>query len=141
MDLGRSSSSMERQTGVGMWEGSMNNTYPAIDMIPKDVMICDWHYERPDKTAPYFASKGFSVATCPWRDPALAITQLQDMIAYRHSAKKQVKSKYKGMIQTVWSRPNVFINGFYQNSRDPQEGDNTPWNCFRQLFDEINKIN
>ncbi|HEY9047350.1 MAG TPA: family 20 glycosylhydrolase, partial [Ohtaekwangia sp.] len=39
-----------KTTGLGMWEASYNNTYRAIDMIPKDVMICDWHYERPDKT-------------------------------------------------------------------------------------------
>ena len=35
-----------KSTGMGMWEASMNNTYRAIDMIPKDVVICDWHYER-----------------------------------------------------------------------------------------------
>ncbi len=47
-----------KTTGLGMWEASYNNTHRAIDMIPKDVMICDWHYERPDKTAIYFAMKG-----------------------------------------------------------------------------------
>jgi hypothetical protein len=44
-----------KTTGLGMWEGSFNNTHRAIDMIPKDVIICDWHYERPDQTAVYFA--------------------------------------------------------------------------------------
>ena len=52
-----------KTTGLGMWEASMNNTHRAIDLIPKDVFICDWHYERPDKTAVYFATKGFQVAT------------------------------------------------------------------------------
>ena len=37
-------------------------------MIPKDVIICDWHYERPDQTPVYFAMKGLSVVTCPWRN-------------------------------------------------------------------------
>ena len=38
-------------TGLGMWEASHNETHMAIDLIPKDVVICDWHYERADKTA------------------------------------------------------------------------------------------
>ncbi len=32
-------------TGLGEWEASYNNTYPAVDLIPKDVVICDWHYD------------------------------------------------------------------------------------------------
>ncbi|RYZ47606.1 MAG: glycoside hydrolase, partial [Chitinophagaceae bacterium] len=39
-----------KTTGMGMWEASMNNTHRAIDMISKEVVICDWHYERPDKS-------------------------------------------------------------------------------------------
>ena len=128
-------------TGIGMWEASMNGTYAAIDMIPKDVMICDWHYERADKTAVYFAMKGFNVVTCPWRIPSLAVAQLQDMVAFRQGSTTRMKPRFGGMVQTVWSRPQDFINGFYQNRKDPQLGDNTPWNCFRQLFDAINKVN
>jgi phage FluMu protein Com len=128
-------------TGVGMWEGSTNGTQAAIDIIPKDVIICDWHYERADKTAGYFAMKGFKVVTCPWRNPGLAVLQLQDMVDWRKQSTKQMKPKFRGMVQTVWSRPQVFIDGFYQNKQDPQTGDNTPWNCFRQLFDAINKMN
>lgn len=37
-----------KTTGIGMWEASMNNTYRAINLIPEDVFICDWHYERAD---------------------------------------------------------------------------------------------
>src|SRR4030042_145752 len=62
-----------KTTGIGEWEGSYNNTHRAVDMIPKDVMICDWHYERPDQTPVYFAMKGLSVVTCPWRMPENAV--------------------------------------------------------------------
>jgi hypothetical protein len=128
-------------TGIGMWEGSMNDTWAAIDMIPKDVMICDWHYERADKTVIYFAMKGFNVATCPWRNPSIAVLQLQDIVDFRTQSSRRMKPRFRGMVQTVWSGPKVFIDGFYQNKQDPQMGDKTPWNCFRQLFDAINKIN
>ena len=128
-------------TGLGMWEASQNNTYRAIDMIPKDVFICDWHYERADKTAVYFAMKGFNVATCPWRNPSLAVSQMQDMIAFRYESSRIMKPRFRGMVQTVWSGAPAFVNGFYQNKKDPKTGENTPWHCFRQLFDAINKIN
>jgi hypothetical protein len=128
-------------TGLGMWEASQNNTHAAIDMIPNDIFICDWHYERADKTAVYLAMKGFNVVTCPWRNPALAITQLQDMISFRNESTKIMKPRFRGIVQTVWSGPSSFINGFYQNAKDPKTGDNTPWNSFKQLFDEINKLN
>ncbi len=34
-----------KATGYGLWEASMNGTDKAIDMIPKDIIMCDWHYE------------------------------------------------------------------------------------------------
>src|SRR6185503_4599054 len=92
-----------QSTGIGMWEASKNDTYRAIDMIPKDVFICDWHYERADKTAVYFAMKGFQVATCPWRNPAVATTQVLDMQGFRSTATKAMKDRYQGIVQTVWS--------------------------------------
>lgn len=128
-------------TGIGMWEASKNNTHAAIDMIPKDVVICDWHYERADKTAVYLAMKGLNVVTCPWRNPSLAVTQLKDMISFRNESTKVMKPRFQGMVQTVWSGPSSFINGFYQDTKDANGGYNTPWHCFRQLFYEINKLN
>ncbi len=31
---------------TGGWEGSENDTWPAVDEVPADIVICDWHYER-----------------------------------------------------------------------------------------------
>ena len=128
-------------TGLGMWEASQNNTHQAIDMIPKDVVICDWHYERADKTAVYFAMKNFNVITCPWRNPSLAITQLHDMISFRNESTLKMKPRFQGIMQTVWSGAPDFIRDFYANKKDPQGGNNTPSESFRQLFGEINKLN
>src|SRR5882757_8631990 len=75
-----------KTTGLGEWEASYNNTYRAIDMIPKDVIICDWHYDRPDKTAVLFAMKGLRVVTCPWRNPAYGVVQVKDMIHFRQES-------------------------------------------------------
>jgi hypothetical protein len=126
-----------KTTGMGMWEASMNNTYRAIDIIPKDVVICDWHYERADKSAVYFAMKGLHVITCPWRNPGIAVTQTNDMLNYRQTATNVLKENYQGMMQTVWSDTGSFLDGFYNKKKDNEGGDNTPWSCFRALFDTI----
>ena len=102
-----------KTTGMGMWEASMNNTHRAIDLIPKEVFICDWHYERPDQTAVYFAMKGFDVATCPWRKPEIALQQLDDMIRFRKNSTPVMKERFQGIIATVWSGADNFLKNYY----------------------------
>jgi hypothetical protein len=105
-------------TGVGGWEGSFNYTYPAIDLINKDVVLCDWHYERPDKTAPYFAAKGFRVITSTWNRPAVALEQSRDMQKFYAESPPEMKTKFLGMMQTVWSPVTGFFRDFYNKAPD-----------------------
>lgn len=123
-----------KATGMGMWEASMNNTYRAVDMIPKDVMICDWHYERPDQTPVYFAMKGLRVITCPWRKPDVAVTQVADMHRYRAGATKVMKPMYQGVMQTIWSPAGAFLDEFYGRRKNEKDSVNTQANCFRAAF-------
>jgi hypothetical protein len=128
-----------KTTGLGMWEASFNNTHRAVDMIPKDVMICDWHYERADPTPVYFAMKGLNVITCPWRMPQLAPLQASDMAKFRQQSADEMKVRFSGMMQTVWSDAGSFLDEFY--GRKKQESENTPTNCFKALYTEILKYN
>ncbi|QJB30550.1 family 20 glycosylhydrolase [Chitinophaga oryzae] len=123
-----------KTTGMGMWEASMNNTHRAIDLVPKDIMICDWHYERPDKSPVYFASKGLQVITCPWRKPDNAVAQLEDMYDFRSSATPEMKPRYQGMMQTVWSDAGHFLDEFYGRGKQQADTVNTSANCFRAVF-------
>lgn len=102
-----------KTTGMGMWEASMNNTHRAIDLIPKDVFICDWHYERADQTAVYFAMKGFDVVTCPWRKPQIALKQVDDMMRFRQNSNPQMSQRYQGIIETVWMGADHFLDMYY----------------------------
>ncbi len=120
-----------RTTGIGLWEGSYNNTHRAIDLINKDVVICDWHYERADATAVLFASKGFRVATCPWRKPDVAVRQEKMMRTFIEEATPTMKDRYLGMIQTVWTSAARFMEE-YRTSEKIEEK-NTSGNCFRAL--------
>ncbi|MBN1465926.1 family 20 glycosylhydrolase, partial [candidate division KSB1 bacterium] len=54
----------------GEWEASRNGTAPAIDKVPKDIIICDWHYELREayESVPMFLEKGFRVLPSSWRD-------------------------------------------------------------------------
>src|SRR5690554_7660 len=120
-----------RTTGIGLWEGSYNNTWQAIDRINKEVVICDWHYERADPTAVLFAARGFRVLTCPWRNPEIALQQdamTRQLIA---NSTPEMSSKYMGMIQTVWSSAELFMTE-YQNSAT-EETQNNSGHCFRAL--------
>ncbi len=98
-------------TGLGMWEASMNNTHQAIDTRPTDVIICDWHYERAEPTAPYFALKGFDVVTCPCNRPEVATQQLQDLVSFREHANPIPSQRYQGMMQTILVFLWTFLRG------------------------------
>ncbi len=126
-----------KTTGMGMWEASMNNTHRAIDMIAKDVMICDWHYERPDQTPVLFAMKGLSVVTCPWKKGENAVVQAQDMQRFRKNATPELKDRYQGMMQTIWSGNSSFLDEFYGKKPAGAESETA---CFKALFAEINHM-
>ena len=125
-----------KTTGMGAWEASMNNTTRAVDLIARDIMICDWHYEQPDQTPVYFAMKGLSVITCSYRMPDIAVIQTRDMVHYRETSTSEMKDRFQGMMQTVWTSNSNFLKDYYSTSNKEK---NTEANCFRALFNEINK--
>ena len=60
-------------TGYGRWEASANGTAPAINLVPHDIIMCDWHYESTYNGKPadfpsvsYFEQKGFRVWPTGW---------------------------------------------------------------------------
>lgn len=126
-----------KTTGIGLWEGSYNNTHRAIDLIPKDVVICDWHYERPDPTAVLFAAKGLSVVTCPWQNTKNAIEQEKMTRLFIDGATKEMKPKYLGMVQTVWGSAEGFMKS-YKGTADPERIDKSA-ECFKELAKVWNK--
>ncbi|MBN1791913.1 MAG: family 20 glycosylhydrolase [Bacteroidales bacterium] len=129
-----------KTTGMGMWEASYNTTYKAVDLIPKDVMICDWHYERADQTPVYFAMKGFHVVTCPWNMPEVAVQQADDMLRFRQQSAPEMKDRFAGMVQTVWSSTGQFLKEYRELNHPDQENKNNSGACFRALFDHLSSL-
>ncbi len=84
--------------GYGKWEASQNGTAPAVDKIPKDIIICDWHYEPREEypSVPFFQQKGFRVLPSSWRN-------VQAALALRDYARKNATDKMIGHLATTWS--------------------------------------
>ena len=82
----------------GAWESSLNGTAPAIDLIPKDIIICDWHYEprATYSSIPMFINKGFRVLPSSWRK----LDGLDKLVNYSY---KQESDKMLGHLFTTWS--------------------------------------
>jgi hypothetical protein len=124
-----------KTTGLGEWEASYSDTWRAIDLIPKDVTICDWHYERADQTPVYFAMKGLNVVTCTYRSPKIAVAQAKDMMRWRQNSTPQMKERYQGVMQTVWSDAGRFLATDYQGNTTGRSATNNAWLSFQAMFE------
>ena len=110
-------------------------------MVSKKITICDWHYEKAEQTPVYFAGKGLSVITSTWRTPAVAVAQTRDMVKFRRSARGSKGKRYLGIMQTVWSGTEPFLDQYYAAKLTGQTEDKTPANCFIALVNEMKKLN
>lgn len=67
-------------------ESSLNGTAAAVDAIPKDIILCPWHYEKREvyPSIPMFLGKGFRVLPASWKDAdaALALIQYSEDLAH-----------------------------------------------------------
>ncbi len=81
----------------GKWEASANDTAAAIDMIPKDIIICDWHYNKRDayESVPLFLEKGFRVWPASWKKPDAAR-------AFVDYSKNFDNKRMLGHLNTTW---------------------------------------
>ena len=84
-------------TGLGEWEASMNDTWSMIDSVPKDIIMCDWHYGERDEypSIPFFAGKGFRVVSGPWRE----MKATEALLKY---ASENQTDGFLGVLQTSW---------------------------------------
>lgn len=95
------------QFGTGKWEGSENGTWSAVETVPKDIGICDWHYDSTFPTPQFFISKGFGVIASPWRRKEVSLAELGIM----REAAKQGKGAL-GVLQTTWCGHEQFIRAY-----------------------------
>ena len=82
----------------GSWEASKTGSHRAIDQIPKDIIICDWHYERRADypSVRFFQQQGFRVLPSPWKNPDAGV-------AFIRCARKDATERMLGVLFTGWS--------------------------------------
>ena len=58
----------------GTWEASKTGSHRAMERIPKDLILCDWHYERRADypSVRFFQQQGFRVLPATWKNPDAA---------------------------------------------------------------------
>jgi hypothetical protein len=92
-------------TGNSKWEAAQNGTQGAIDLVPKDLIVCDWHYGKQTNypSVPLLLQKGFRVLPSGWQP-------LEASLAFSAFARQQKNPRLLGYLCTTWSKariPNV----------------------------------
>jgi hypothetical protein len=92
---------------LGEWEGSTNGTAAAIDLIPKDIIVCPWHYELRENysSIPMFIDKGFRVLPAGWKN----VDATKALIEYNRS---HAGPKLLGYMFTTWGVKNDALVDF-----------------------------
>ena len=97
----------DKKFGYGEWEASKNGTSPAIDIIHKDIIMCDWHYEkRPDgyPSVVYLQEKGFRMLPSTWRNKDAARAMLREAHAQGDAQNARPSMHDLGWIQGILPR-------------------------------------
>lgn len=88
--------------GYSEWEASKNNTQGAIELIPKDIIICDWHYEKQKEypSVPLLLGKGFRVWPSGWQP-------LEGAKALSDYARQHKDPRMLGYLCTTWGKVRI----------------------------------
>jgi hypothetical protein len=127
-------------SGSGKWEGSFNGTWTAISRIPRDVVICDWHYDSAVPGAAYFAMHGLNVVSCPWRKPDVALAQIDLLRALRGGANAPVAARVLGFMQTTWGDSGAFVRIYGGDTAAGNDRMAEVVRCFRTSFARLREL-
>jgi hypothetical protein len=88
-----------KSLGYSEWEAARNGTHPAVDLIPKDIIICDWHYGKQTQypSVPFLTGKGFRVWPAGWQP-------VEASKAFSAYARQQDSPLVLGYLCTTWGR-------------------------------------
>jgi hypothetical protein len=89
----------------GTWEASATGSHRAIARVPKDIIMCDWHYElseeyrgleKPYPSVELFQEQGFRVLPSTWRKPEAGVELIR-------ASRRGATDKMLGILFTGWS--------------------------------------
>lgn len=121
-----------KKLGMQMWEADRFGIHKAFDMIPKDIIICNWHYDMHDHgylSTEQFVSGGFFDVPSFGHDLAQAKHFwgfcLEDLYM---SCKLHWPGKLGGFLFTHWSgmSPQA-AEDMIASAKGEYQGEKTPW--------------
>jgi Glycosyl hydrolase family 20, catalytic domain len=88
--------------GYSLWEAATNRTQQAIDLISKDIIVCDWHYGKKTEypSVPLLLDKGFRVWPSGWHP-------LEATEAFSAFSRQQKNPRLIGYLCTTWGKVKV----------------------------------
>ena len=116
-----------KETCYNRWEASDDGSHSAIDMLSKDITVCDWHYDKYEEytSVDIFANKGYKIFVSPWRDK-------DNLEAFLNYAIKHDKGHINGVLMTTWC-------GSVDLARRLLYGEKGSWLHTEQIADTIDK--
>jgi hypothetical protein len=104
-----------KATGYGLWEGSENGTHEAVDLVPKDIVMCDWHYEAMEDfpSVRFFQQKGFRVWPAGWNKEA-------SIRRFIEVARRDATPKMLGYMATTWTSVTDVVTGLAGGPINPE---------------------
>ncbi len=88
--------------GYSKYDNAHNDTSAAVDLIPRDLVLCDWHYEgrKNYPSVPFLTGKGFRV----W--PA-GFLPLKAASAFSDFSQQQTNALVIGWLATTWNETSI----------------------------------
>ncbi len=82
----------------GKWEASATGSHRAVGRVPKDVILCDWHYtlRKEYPSVQFFQEEGFRVLPATWKTPEAGVALVR-------ASRQNATEKMLGILFTGWS--------------------------------------
>ena len=99
-----------------VWEGSGNQTWQAVDLVPRDIVMADWHYEPWDyfPSVAFFQEKGFRVWPASWNKE-------ESVRKIIECARRDDRGKMLGYLATTWTGVTDVVKGLAGEPIDPNK--------------------
>jgi len=88
--------------GSSKYDNARNDLSAAVDLIPRDIVLCDWHYEWRETypSLPFLTGKGFRV----WPAGFLPLKAAQ---AFSDFSQQQKNNLIVGWLATTWNKTSI----------------------------------
>ena len=105
-------------TKYSKYESSETDTWKSIEYLPRDIIICDWHYGPLEEypSLKMFQEQGFRVLACPWRKP----DNVQSLWTY---AQKVRTDRFLGFLATTWIEFKELSEALFEGKGDEKAMD------------------